>query len=89
MALKPGTIPDYENSMAKSMEDAFLAEWKNAMGDADPPVPNNQMRLMFVAIARGVVKHLHENPGAFRIDNFIDGFHLQTGLKAIDSNLDP
>ena len=89
MALKPGTITDYDNSMAQAMEEAFLAEWKNAMGDADSPEPNNQMRLMFVAVAQGVVRHLHENPDAFRIDNLIDAFHLATGLKSIDSNLDP
>ncbi|ULQ53239.1 hypothetical protein [Flavihumibacter fluvii] len=89
MPLKPGTISDFDSSMAKSMEEAFLAEWKNAMGDADAPEPNNQMRLLFVAIAQGLVKHLHENPDAFRIDNFIGSFHLKTGLKAIESNLDP
>jgi hypothetical protein len=89
MALKPGTINDYDSSMAQAMEEAFLAEWKNAMGDADLPEPNNQMRLMFVAVAQGVVRHLHENPDAFRIDTLINTFHLQSGLKAIDSNLDP
>ncbi len=89
MALKPGTILDYENSMAQSMEEAFLAEWPKAMGDAEAPKPNNQMRLMFVAVAQGIVKHLHQNPGAFHIDTIVDGFPLVTTLKAIDSNLDP
>jgi len=39
---------------------------------------NNQMRLMFVAIAQGVVKHLKENPNAFGV-TVTDGINTFTG----------
>jgi hypothetical protein len=58
----PGT---YANSMAKAMEAAFLAEWPHAMGNQPAPEVNDQMRLMFTAIAKGVVNHLINNDSAF------------------------
>jgi len=53
--------------MAEAMEVAFDAEWRNTMGDADPPGTNPQMHLMFLAIAEGVVNHLKANPEAFKV----------------------
>ncbi len=53
--------------MAQAMEVAFAAEWPNAMGDADVPGTNQQMHLMFLAIAEGIVTHLKANPEAFKV----------------------
>lgn len=67
-SLKAGTIADFTGSMAEEMANAFLSEWAPAMDPQPKPTEiNNQMRLMFVAIAQGVVKHLKENPGAFAV----------------------
>lgn len=58
--LKPGSISDFQNSMAKAMEDAFQAEWSAVkdieLGDAG----EEDRKILFAAIAQGVVKHLQE-----------------------------
>jgi hypothetical protein len=65
--LKAGSKADYVASMASAMEDAFVKEWSSFMEGADAPKMSDQMRLMFVAIAKGVVNHLQANPGAFKV----------------------
>ena len=65
--LKAGSKEAYAESMASAMEDAFMKEWGNFMKEADPPKMNDQMRLMFVAIAQGVVNHLKANHDAFEV----------------------
>ena len=65
MALQAGTHAHYTNSMAEAMENAFLNEWPNIMGGQPKPQPNDQMRLLFMAIAQGVVQHLTQHPEAF------------------------
>lgn len=68
MALKAGTIADFSDSMAEAIENAFLEEWPEAMGGADKPETNPQMRLLFVAVAQGVVRYLTDHAeAAFRI----------------------
>lgn len=68
MALKAGTIGDFSDSMAEVIENAFLEEWPEAMGGADKPETNPQMRLLFVAVAQGVVRYLTDHAeAAFRI----------------------
>ncbi len=59
---------DWMNSMAKAMEDAFIAEWPIAMGDQPAPKMTDAMRLMFVAIAQGVVNHLDTHAAAFKVN---------------------
>ena len=65
--LKAGSKTNYVASMASAMEAAFMSEWHNYMNGADAPAMNDQMRLMFVAIAQGVVNHLKANHDAFKV----------------------
>jgi hypothetical protein len=65
--LQPGTLANFSGSMAEAMEKAFLAEWPNVMINQPVPNPTNQMRLLFVAIAQGVVGHLAANADAITI----------------------
>ena len=55
--------------MAELMEDAFLAEWSHF--NPSLPIPSEKqlkgIRLMFVAVAQGVVQHLREHPEAFDV----------------------
>ncbi len=82
MPLKPGTkkitpapVSDgYAGSMAAAIEKAFLDGWPESMGGQPKPESNDQMRLMFLAIAQGVVKHLKENPTSFKV-TVNDGTH--------------
>lgn len=69
MELKPGTISpnDLSRSMAQAMEDALRHHWPLVMGDRPIPFDNRFLQLLFVAIAQGVVRHLEENPEAFKV----------------------
>lgn len=68
MALKPGRVDDFTNSMAAAMEDAFQDEWLDVKGTALPERGEEDRKILFSAVARGVVKHLKENAGtAFKI----------------------
>lgn len=74
--LNPGTSTDSSafvdrdltsSTMVQAMEAAFLDQW-DAFNPGEPePTPKQleAMRLLFVAVAQGVVQHLSENFGAF------------------------
>ena len=84
MPLKAGTLSkgsqasDYTLGMAKAMEDAFRKEWAYAMKGSELPPTSDEMRLMFVAIAQGVVSHLKANAGAFKVAVTVSGVHTGT-----------
>lgn len=67
MPLKAGTYNDLTNSMAQAMIDAFKAEWPHVMGDAPKPENMDQMKLLFAAVAQGVVKHLQQHATDFKV----------------------
>lgn len=67
MPLKAGKIGNDADSMSQAMAKAFLDEWPSVMGNDPKPEMNNQMRLMFVAIAQGVINHLRANPKSFKV----------------------
>ena len=68
MPLRAGTKNDYANSMAQAMEKAFLEEWPHIMSNDHPkPVMTDHIRLLFIAISQGVVRHLVNNPDGFEV----------------------
>ena len=77
-----GTLADFDttDNMAREIENAFGA-MRLAAGITQPlPAGTNaqDMRIMFLAIARGVVQHLANNPGAFQV-TVSDGINTLTG----------
>ncbi len=72
MALKAGTPSDLSASMAEEIQNAFTNYYPEVMGTAAPP-SSKQMQLLFVAISRGVIKHLRDHPEAFVIKTTFDG----------------
>jgi len=82
MALKAGVQADYANSMAAAMEKAFMEEWPKAMKDQPLPQSNDQMRLLFIAIAQGVVRHLVDHPEAIAVT--IAESNLHTHNASVD-----
>lgn len=64
--LKAGSIDDFSGSMAKAMIEAFRDEWQKVRG-GEPPEDTEEMKLLFIAIARGVVDHLVERKAAFQL----------------------
>ncbi len=72
MALKAGTLQDTIFSdvmtMVGEMEKAFREDWPKVMNEAElPDELDPQMKLVFVAVAKGVVRHLANNADAFKI----------------------
>lgn len=67
MALKPGTLEDINGSMAEAMEQVFRDKLPSVVADADPTKGEKERRLLFVAIAQGVVQHLQEHHDAFKV----------------------
>lgn len=78
--LKAGTTNSLANSMAADIENAFLAEWPKVMGDDQPvPAPSPEMRLLFVAVAQGVIRHLKDNAQALEVTVNDDVSHDHEG----------
>ncbi|MEZ6242094.1 MAG: hypothetical protein R3B57_03535 [Phycisphaerales bacterium] len=65
MALKAGTFSNYASSMAQAMEDAMQSVYQERHGTPMPSAGVEDRRMLFVAIAQGVIRHLADNPGAF------------------------
>lgn len=66
-----GTLGDFDSSdnMAREIQNAFVA-MRAAAGITEPlPTGINaqDMRIMFLAIARGVIQHMANNPTAFQV----------------------
>lgn len=62
------TTPEFPGSMAEAMEVALGQEWLQLKGTALPMQGEEDRRLLFVAIAQGVVKHLRDNADAFSVN---------------------
>ena len=63
---KVGTEDNYTGSMAQAIEHAFREEWPYVMG-GEKPESNPEMKLLFIAIAQGVVKYLKQHADSFRV----------------------
>ncbi len=66
--LKPGRVSNFTASMAEAIDEAFREEWQVEMGTPLLEAGTRERQVLFAAIARGVVRHLEENPGAFEVD---------------------
>lgn len=66
-----GTLGDFDSSdnMAREIQNAFVA--MRASAGITEPLPTGlnaqDMRIMFLAIARGVIQHIANNPTAFQV----------------------
>lgn len=67
MGLKAGTVASLTGSMAQAMENAMEQEYLAVKGEALPAMGAEDRQLLFAAIAQGVVRHLADNPDAFRV----------------------
>ncbi len=88
MALNSGTkapgSATYSGSMADAMEKAFKEEWPYVMDDADLPASNEQLNLMFRAVAQGVIRHLKQNCTSLKVTVSIDvGSSNYTGTGTV------
>lgn len=58
--LKPGRVADFFDSMAEAMEQAFEEEWNLTKDFALQEAGKEDRKILFVAVARGMVRHLRE-----------------------------
>lgn len=68
MALKAGSVADFGNSLAAAMEDAMQTEWQAVKGVPLPGQGEEDRRLLFVAIARGLFVYLKAHENEFMVD---------------------
>jgi hypothetical protein len=71
----------FAGSMAAEIDTAFTALRAQA---GKPPVPDDSqedLQLLFIAIARGVINHLKANEQAFAVN--VDGTHPASGFPTI------
>ena len=83
MSLKAGTMQEYTGSMAEAIEHAFKQEWPNVMENMELPASSPQMKLMFVAVAQGIVRHLKEHAGSFEVKVSSSGGHTHSATVTI------
>jgi hypothetical protein len=77
--LYAGTLADFDDSMAKEIEDA-LAELLGPLPSAPPKLVADR-RALFIAIANGVIRHLKSKQAALEIT-------VNTGTVTITTNPD-
>lgn len=73
---KLGTPGDFDDSMAKAIEDAL-----NAIIGPLPSAPQNlvdQRRAVFIAISQGVINYLAAKQAALLIDFHVGAIHVTT-----------
>ena len=83
MALKAGTVADFGNSLAAAMEDAMQDEWQAVKGVPLPGQGEEDRRLLFVAIARGLFVYLKAHENEFMVDITL----REPGVGGTDENL--
>lgn len=69
-----GSFTDFVDSMAAEMETAL----NQVRGEAGlPPLPlgDRDRRILFIAIARGVINHLKKHEVAFQVSVSVSGEH--------------
>ena len=92
MSLKSGTkgvsALTYNGSMADAMAQAFKEEWPTVMGDADVPASNEQMNLIFRAVAQGVIRHLKQNCSSMKVEVTVNIGGEAKICKGTVSNID-
>jgi len=61
MALKAGTVASFPNSLAEAMENAMKQEWQAVKGVPLPEQGEEDRRLLFAAIAKGIFVYFKAN----------------------------
>jgi hypothetical protein len=74
--LYAGTLADFNDSMAKEIEDA-LADLIGPLPSAPEKLVNDR-RALFIAIANGVINHLRNKQAALEIEFDVGTVHVTT-----------
>jgi hypothetical protein len=64
MALKSGSVSNFNDSMAQAMEQAFQVEWNVVKGEPLPEGGEEERKILFAAVAQGMLSYLSDNINA-------------------------
>jgi hypothetical protein len=70
MTMKPGTVTPtqaFNSSLAERIEHAFMAELLAVKGEPPPKIGVDERRMLFAAIAQGIVAFLRDQESAFTV----------------------
>jgi hypothetical protein len=76
-----GTMDNFAGSMAEEIEKAFTAVRAEEGKDPVPPENRDDLRLLYIAIARGVINHLKASEQAFAVT--VNGTNPASGFPTI------
>ena len=62
MGLKAGHVDDFDDSLAEAIEQAMKDEWQRAKDEPMPDTDPTDRRILFVAVARGLLAFLNGRP---------------------------
>ncbi len=87
--LKGGTVSDFAGSMAEAMEQALAREWQALKGADLPAEGRDDRRLLFAAIATGVLSYLkaHQAEVLNTITLEIGGAQAPHAVTNLDLNI--
>jgi hypothetical protein len=80
MALKAGHVDDFSGSLAEAIENAMKAEWQTVKGEPMPDTDPKDRRILFVAIAQGVLGYLNAHA-----NDAINTIEFDTGAGTTDT----
>jgi hypothetical protein len=80
-------MASFGDSMAEEIEKAFTAVRAESGKDPVPAENRDDLRLLYIAIARGVINHLKKKEQAFSVS--VDGTHPASGFPAIQVKPSP
>jgi hypothetical protein len=80
MALIAGHVSAFTGSLAEAIENAMKAEWQQVKGVPMPDTNPDERRILFVAIAQGVLGYLNAHP-----DDVLNTIEVDTGAGTSDT----
>ena len=78
---KPGTMTNFSGSMAQAMETEFESIWRSLHNEPLTEQGREDRRMLFVAIARGVVKHLQQNVNDGLVVTYDAGYRANVSVN--------
>lgn len=76
------------DSMAKFMEEEMNDVYYKVKNENLPPLGKEDRRLLFTAIARGILKYLHEHEGTIQAIASVSGVSAHTHKVQLNVTLD-
>jgi hypothetical protein len=67
MPMKPGTVAHFTDSLAEAIENAMKMEWRAVKGETLPAEGQDDRRVLFVAIAQGILDYLKDHQADFNL----------------------